>query len=73
MFIIWSIHPSVGQDIEKILLVSLAGDEPPTKSGPSKYTMTFEINSDEDFIATQIKRDNKRRELSESQRLRRNE
>ena len=65
MFIIWSIHPSVGQDIEKILLVSLAGDEPPTKSGPSKYTMTFEINSDEDFIATQIKRDNKRRELSE--------
>lgn len=65
MFIIWSIHPSVGQDIEKILLVSQEGDEPPTKPGPSKYTMAFEINSDEDFIATQIKRDNKRRELSE--------
>jgi len=62
---LWSINPSLGQGIEKILLVSQEGDEPPTKTGPAKYTMVFEINSDEDFIATQLKRDNKRRKLSE--------
>jgi len=61
----WSIHPSLGQGIEKILLVSEKADEPPAMPGPSKFTMAFEINSDGDFIATQIKRDNKRRELSE--------
>lgn len=65
IFTLWSINPSLGQGIEKILLVSQAGDEPPTKPGPSKYTLAFEINSDEDFIATQLKRDNKRRKLSE--------
>lgn len=62
---LWTINPSLGQDIEKIVLGSQEADEPPTKPRPAKYTMEFEINSDEDFIATQIKRDNKRRKLSE--------
>src|SRR5690606_12150899 len=65
VFTIWSIHPSFGQDIEEILLVSQDSDEPPTKPGPAKYDMAFEINSDGDFIATQIKKDNKRRKLSQ--------
>lgn len=62
---LWSIHPSLGQGIEKILLVSEKADEPPTKPGPAKYTMEFDVNPDEHFIATQIKRDNKRRKLSD--------
>jgi hypothetical protein len=66
---LWSIHPSLGQGIEKILVVSQAGDEPPTKPAPAKYTMAFEINPDEDFIATQFKRDNKRCKLSEAAKI----
>lgn len=62
---LWLISPSLGQGIEKILLVSQDSDEPPTKPGPAKYDMAFEINSDGDFIATQIKKDNKRRKLSQ--------
>ena len=65
MLILWTINPSIGQDTEKIVLVSQETDEPPSKPGPAEYTMTFEINSDEDFIATHIKRNNTRRKLSE--------
>ncbi len=62
---LWSINPSLCQGIDKILLVSQEGDEPPTKPGPAEYTMAFEINSGEDFLATHMERDNKRRKLSE--------
>lgn len=65
MLVFWTIYPSLGQDIEKIFLVSREADEPPTKPGPAEYIMTFEINSDEDFMATTIPRDNKRRKLSQ--------
>jgi hypothetical protein len=65
LLILWTIYPSLGQDIEKIVLISQAADEPPTKPGPAEYIMTFEINSDQEFIATHIKRNNKRRNLSE--------
>jgi hypothetical protein len=65
MFILWSINPSIGQDTEKIILVSQEADEPPAKPGPAGYSITFEIKSDEDFVATHINRDNKRRKLSE--------
>lgn len=68
---LWSIYPSLGQGIEKILLVSDEGDEPPTKPGPSKYIMVFEIDSDKDFVATHIRRDNKRRKLSEVAKIER--
>jgi hypothetical protein len=65
ILVLWTINLSLGQAVEKILLVSQERDEPPTKPAPAKYTLAFEINPDGDFIATQVKRDNKRRKLSE--------
>jgi hypothetical protein len=66
IFTVWSIHPSLGQDIEKILVVWQEGDEPPTKPRPPKYTMAFEINSDGNFVATDMRKDNRRRKLREN-------
>lgn len=62
---LWTIHPSLGQDIKKIVLVSQESDEPPTKPTPAKYSITFELSSDEHYIATHIKMHQKKRKLPE--------
>jgi hypothetical protein len=64
MFALWTINPSLGQAVEKILLVSQEADEPPAKPEPVKYSIAYEIRSDEDLVATHIKKDNEQSKLS---------
>ena len=43
--------PTVGQDIEHIIVYSQEADEPPTKQGRPEFVITFEKNKSGEFIA----------------------
>ena len=69
ILILWTINPCLAQGIEKIVIVSQKADEPPTKPGPAEYRIEYKINSDGDFIATDVKKDSKKRRLSEIKKI----
>jgi hypothetical protein len=60
-----AINPCRGQNIGKIVVVSEMSDEPPTKQGQPKHTIEYELNTNGDFVATNVKKDNIRGGLSD--------
>jgi hypothetical protein len=65
MLTLWTTNPCNGQDVEKIVDISREADEPPTKPGPAEYTMAMKLIPTKDFVATQIRRENRKSKLSE--------
>ena len=56
---------SIAQELEKIILVSRAADEPPTKQGKSEYSIEFRKGDSNEFVATDYYINGKKKGLSE--------
>ena len=49
-----AIIPSVGQQIERIILTSQRANEPPTKQGYPKFRIEFKRNKNNQFVAVEM-------------------